>query len=171
MDIGTLQLFARYNEKTNKDMNTFISRLNEIQWDTKFQAYYPSIHNTCNHIYIADFNWLKRFSKLRDFEYIKDDIFLDEIQFSMEAFKTQKEYLKKREHLDDMISQFANEVTEKDFGCNLKYNDSKGMEHNRNFGGLVMHMFNHQTHHRGMVSVYLEMLGIENDYSNLLLLV
>ncbi len=171
MDIGTLQLFARYNEKTNKDMNTFISKLNEIQWDTKFQAYYPSIHKICNHIYISDFNWLKRFSKLRDFEYMRDDIFLDEIQFSMEAFKTQKEYLEKREHLDEIITQFANEVTGKDFGCSLKYNDSKGIEHNRNFGGLVMHMFNHQTHHRGMVSVYLEMLGIENDYSNLLLLV
>jgi uncharacterized damage-inducible protein DinB len=171
MDVGTFHLFAGYNEKTNKDMNIFISKLNEIQWNTNFQAYYPSIHKICNHIYIADFNWLKRFSKLRDFKYIKDDLFLHKIQFTMEAFKTQKEYLERRKHLDETINQFSTEVTEKDLGYNLKYNDSKGIEHDRNFGGLVMHMFNHQTHHRGMVSVYLEMLGIENDYSNLLLLV
>jgi uncharacterized damage-inducible protein DinB len=171
MDMDTLQLFARYNEKTNKNMNTFISKLTELQWDTRFQAYYPSIHSICNHVYITDFHWLKRFSKLRDSEYIKDDIFLNEIRFTDQAFKTQKQYLEKREHLDDIINRFANEVTERDFARNLKYLDSKGTEHNRNFGGLVIHMFNHQTHHRGMVSVYLEMLGIQNDYSNLLLLV
>jgi uncharacterized damage-inducible protein DinB len=32
-------------------------------------------------------------------------------------------------------------------------------------------MFNHQTHHRGMISLYLDMLGKENDFSSLLALV
>jgi uncharacterized damage-inducible protein DinB len=30
---------------------------------------------------------------------------------------------------------------------------------------LIIHMFNHQTHHRGMVSLYLELLRVENGFS------
>ena len=52
-------------------------------------------------------------------------------------------------------------------GLNLTYMDSRGDEYKKNFGGLIIHMFNHQTHHRGMISIYLEELGIANDFSNL----
>jgi uncharacterized damage-inducible protein DinB len=171
MDIDTIRLLAGYNEKTNSEMNKFISQLDEGQWNHDFHTFFPSICKTCNHVYIADFNWLKRFCKLRDFQYIKDDIFSKEIGFGTDAFRTQKEYLSKREYLDKLIIKFVNEITESDLGRNLNYVDIRGTENNRSFGGLVLHVFNHQTHHRGMISIYLELLGIENDYSNLARLV
>jgi uncharacterized damage-inducible protein DinB len=171
MDTKTVKLLADYNEKTNNEMDKFISQIDEIQWNRSFNTFFPSIFKMCNHIYIADFNWLKRFSSLRNFQFMKDNIFSEEIGFATDVFKTQKEYLAKREYMDKLIIKFANEITETDLGSNLKYKDSRGTENNRNFGGLVLHMFNHQTHHRGVVSVYLEMLGIENDYSNLARLV
>ena len=171
MDIKTIKLLAGYNEKTNKEMNKYISQLNETQWNTNFNTHFPSIFKICNHIYIGDFNWLKRFRTLRDFQYIKDGFFSKEISFTMDAFKDPKEYIAKREHLDQQIYEFVDELTENDLTVNLKYTDSRGTEHNRNLGGLIIHMFNHQTHHRGMISIYLEMLGIDNDYSNLYYLV
>jgi uncharacterized damage-inducible protein DinB len=171
MDLKTIKLLANYNETTNKEMNKYISQINATQWNTDFKAYLPSIFKVCNHLYIGDFNWLKRFSKLRNFQYIKDGFFSGEISFTMEAFKDSKEYIAKREFLDQAINKFVSELTEKDLESHLKYIDSRGTEHNRNFGGLIIHMFNHQTHHRGMISIYLEMLGKDNDYSNLLYLV
>ncbi len=33
---------------------------------------------------------------------------------------------------------------------------------------VFLHLFNHQTHHRGQISVLLDQLGVENDYSNLI---
>jgi uncharacterized damage-inducible protein DinB len=45
--------------------------------------------------------------------------------------------------------------------------DSHGKLYKRLFGGLIVHCFNHQTHHRGMISIYLDSLGIDNDFSNL----
>jgi uncharacterized damage-inducible protein DinB len=171
MDLKTIKLLASYNETTNKEMNKYISQINATQWNTDFKAYLPSIFKVCNHLYIGDFNWLKRFSQLRDFKYIKDGFFSREISFTMEAFKDPKEYIAKREFLDKAINKFVNELTENDLGGHLKYTDSRGTEHNRNVGGLIIHMFNHQTHHRGMISIYLEMLGIDNDYSNLLYLI
>jgi uncharacterized damage-inducible protein DinB len=171
MDIKTIKLFAKYNETTNNEMNKYISQLKETQWNTDFKAHFSNIFKMCNHLYIGDFNWLKRFSKFRDFQYIKDGFFSREISFTMEAFKDPKEYIAKREYLDKALNKFVTELTENDLDGNLKYTDSRGTEHNRNLGGLIIHMFNHQTHHRGMISIYLEMLGIDNDYSNLLYLV
>ena len=167
MDVDTLRLLARYNEKTNGEMNAFISRLDEAQWNHAFDTFFPSVHAMCNHIYIADFAWLKRFSGLRDFRYIKDALFNREIGFADDVFTAREDYPAKRQHLDTLITAFADEVTDADLGRALTYKDLRGTENTRNFGGLVLHMFNHQTHHRGMISVYLEMLGISNDYSNL----
>jgi uncharacterized damage-inducible protein DinB len=30
-----------------------------------------------------------------------------------------------------------------------------------------LNLFNHETHHRGMISLYLEMLGRENDFNSI----
>ena len=62
---------------------------------------------------------------------------------------------------------FVNEIAPEDLDRYLEYVDSHGRAYKRVFGGLVLHVFNHQTHHRGMISIYLENMGIANDYSNL----
>ena len=167
MDLKTIKLLADYNKTTNKEMNKYISRINETQWNKDFKAYLPSIFKMCNHVYIGDYNWLKRFSTLRDFQYIKDGFFSREITFTMDAFKDPKEYVAKREYLDTMITKFVTELMENDLVNNLRYTDSRGTEHNRNFGGLIVHMFNHQTHHRGQISVLLDMIDVKNDYSSM----
>lgn len=171
MDIRTIRLLAGYNEKTNGEMNALISRLDAEQWNHAFNAFFPSIRTICNHLYIADFTWLKRFSTLRGFRYIQDAVFSREISFAEDAFVTREDYLTKRQHLDGLIAAFIDEVTDEDVGRALTYKDLRGVENSRSFGGLILHFFNHQTHHRGMISVYLEMLGIQNDYSNLAKLV
>ncbi len=171
MDIKTIRLLARYNQETNVKMNGFIAQLDETEWRHEFPAFFPSIFAMCNHLYIADFNWLKRFSNLREFHFITDDVFSDEIAFTVEAFETRSEYFSKRDYLDKLIIAFADEITGDDVGRDLDYTDTRGTQHTRNFGGMVLHVFNHQTHHRAMISLYLEMLGFDNDYSNLAALV
>jgi uncharacterized damage-inducible protein DinB len=32
--------------------------------------------------------------------------------------------------------------------------------------GPLLHFFNHQTHHRGMIALALDQLSVPNDYSN-----
>jgi uncharacterized damage-inducible protein DinB len=86
-------------------------------------------------------------------------------------FPTFAEYARERQVADDLLSQFAEEVTPEDFPQRLRYKNWQGVDQDREFGGLIMHVFNHQTHHRGMVSLYLDMLGKQNDFSNLIKLV
>ena len=73
-----------------------------------------------------------------------------------------------RNKIDNIINIFVNEVKIEDIEKELKFTDSHGKEHKKNFGGLVLHMFNHETHHKGMISIYLEEMGIANNYSNLM---
>lgn len=168
MDTNTLRFLAHYNAITNQKMNLYIADLTDQQWNQKFGGYFTSVRSLCNHLYITDFNWLKRFSNLRPFDYIHDDFFTREVAFGTHAFLEQKDYLAMRSDLDSRISQFTSEVHEEDLRKTLRYKDSHGTEHNQEFGLTVLHFFNHQTHHRGMISIYLEELGIPNDYSNIM---
>ena len=171
MDITTLKLFAQYNEKINIEMDKIISGLSRDQWEKEFKGFFNSVKSMCNHIYICDFNWLMRFSKLRKFEFIENKLFHESIGFDETVINYMQDYIGKRNELDIQINKFINEVKQEDLNKQLKYVDSHGKENTRNFGGAILHMFNHETHHRGMISIYLEEMGIENDYSNLIALV
>ena len=167
MVIETVQLFAKYNAATNRKMNAILSSLTVDQWKKEFGGFFKSVEALCNHIYIADFNWLKRLSGLRSFSYIKAPLFDRSIAFDQMLFGNVDEYISMRDELDEQVTGFAGELRNDDLAMDLKYLDSRGNEFAKNFGGLIMHMLNHQTHHRAMISLYLEEMGIANDYSSL----
>ena len=167
MDLQTVKLLAEYNKSTNNKMNAFIKALDDSQWARVFGGYYNSIKALCNHIYVSDYNWLKRFSKLRTFKYIENPMFSNDIQFGTTFVESKDKYLTMRTELDNILNEFINELDKEDLKATLEYKDSHGTVYKRNYGGLILHVFNHQTHHRGMISIYLEEVGIANDYSNL----
>ena len=171
MTADTVKLYAEYNSHANKEMNKLISNLQQAEWEKEFNGYYKSIKALCSHLYIGDFAWLKRFGFLRTFNYLNDPAFNNNYSWGSSPFITIDEYLKMRIELDSIINSFAGELQQDDFGKNIQYKNWKGENQNRNFGGLLIHVFNHQTHHRGMISLYLEFLGKENDFANLLVLV
>jgi uncharacterized damage-inducible protein DinB len=167
MDIQTLYFFANYNLAVNQKMNAHIDTLSDDQWNRRFSGYFNSIRSMCNHIYTCDFNWLKRFSQLRSFSFIEGTEIENGLEYGKMHIGTIQDYRVKREWLDTKILEFVAEIEEKDIQAILKYVDSHGTTYQNNFGLLVLHMFNHETHHRGMISLYLEEMGIENDYSNI----
>jgi uncharacterized damage-inducible protein DinB len=160
-------LFAKYNKTANQKMNEVIKTLSKEEWDKNLGGFFNSVRGICSHLYICDFNWLKRFSRLRDFDVFKEAFFAKEsYSFKEKLFPEMDEYLTSRPLLDERIIAFVNEIDEKDLNSVLKYSDSEGNTYERNFGGLIMHSLNHDTHHRGMISLYLEMLGRENDFAS-----
>jgi uncharacterized damage-inducible protein DinB len=160
-------LFAKYNKVANQKMDEVIKTLSKEEWEKNLGGFFKSVRGLCSHLYICDFNWLKRFSRLRDFDVFKETFFVPEpYSFKEVLFADMAEYLISRPLLDEKIIAFINEVNDKDLDSLLKYSDSEGNLYERNFGGLVMHSFNHDTHHRGMISLCLEMLGRENDFGS-----
>jgi uncharacterized damage-inducible protein DinB len=171
VDIDTIKLLAKYNRKTNEEMNEIVSSLSDQEWKKNFAGYYPSVLSVCNHLYVADFNWLKRFKNLREFDYTKTALFDSSYSFTSSMFDSISRYVEMRKELDDVFMRMSEEVSEDDFEETLKWKNFRGEDQERNFGGILLHVFNHQTHHRGMISLYLEFLGKKNDFSNLMFLV
>ncbi|MFW6212953.1 MAG: DinB family protein [Spirochaetota bacterium] len=63
----------------------------------------------------------------------------------------------------DLVDSTSSEVLEGTI--DLKRKDRV---HTFPFGKILLHLFNHQTHHRGAISQILDEHGVKNDYSNLL---
>ena len=159
-------LWAKYNKAANEKMDAVIKTLSPQEWDKPLGGYFKSVRGLCSHLYICDFNWLKRYSKLRNFTVFGEAFFnRDPYSFSEVLFGDMGEYLAARPVLDAKITAFADELSDGDLNSLLKYSDSHGNPHELNFGGLIMQSLNHDTFHRGMISLYLEMLGKENDFS------
>ena len=165
MAIQHLELMARYNSEANKLMNAHIKTLSPEQWDKEFAGFFKSIHELCSHIYVSDFSWLKRCKGLRNFSVLSLPFFEQDLSFGTRYFADISEYLAKRAALDEMLITFISEITPNDLERILKYTNVRGVYYEKKTGGLLLHLFNHQTHHRAAISVYLEMLGIANDFS------
>jgi uncharacterized damage-inducible protein DinB len=169
VDIGIL--LAKYNAQANARMNKVLTTLSGEEWKREMGGFYKSVHALCAHLFIADSNWLNRFKSLREFPSLQAPALAKAYAWGEMPFDTFSEYEEKRKQLDSLFLSFANELTDGDLGKRLRYQNWKGVQQDRAFGGLILHVFNHQTHHRGMISLYLDILGRENDFSNLVELV
>jgi uncharacterized damage-inducible protein DinB len=170
MTPDTFAFLAKYNAHVNNAMFSYISKLSDEEWKKEFPGFYKSVKQLCNHIYIADFNWLKRFGLVRQFKYLENPILKSELTPASEAFVSIDDYNIKRKELDLLINEFVSELTQEDLKKVITYKNLKGEPQTRNAGGSAMHIFNHGTHHRGMISLYLELLGHSNDFNSLIAL-
>ena len=171
MDIKTCRLLAKYNQVANQKMNGVIRTLSSAQWEQEFTGYFKTIKQLCGHIYISDYSWMKRFDKFRDFQFSKGPFFDQTLNYGSHPFDDLAGYLSKREELDKKMVLFADELAESELEMTISFANMKEETVGKNVGGSILHLFNHQTHHRGMISVYLDMMGFENDFSGLLPLV
>ena len=168
MQKDSIVLLAKYNKAVNEKMGAVIKSLSAEEWNKPLGGYFKSVRGLCSHLYICDFNWLQRFSRLREFAFLKE-AFFDRAPYSYAEvlFEDTGEYFARRPSLDEKIIAFADELKDADVNSLLKYTNAKGVAFEQNFGGVVLHFFNHQTFHRGMISLCLEMLGKENDFASL----
>ena len=171
MDLKTCKLLAQYNQTANQKMNDKIRTLSSAQWNQEFTGYFKTIKQLSSHIYISDYGWLKRFGKFRDFQFFKDPLFDQTLSYGSLPFDDVAGYLSKREVLDKKLIMLIDELTEGDLEKTISFANFKGETVSKNVGGSILHLFNHQTHHRGMISLYLDMMHIDNDFSSLLPLV
>lgn len=160
------ELLAKYNKETNNKMNGIIKNLSEAEWNKEFSGFFKSIHELCSHLFITDHTWLSRFKSL-NLKSLKGECFNKNYSFKETLFKNIDEYITRRVELDAIMVDFINELTIDDPGKILKWTDSRETAHEKSIGVCLLHLFNHETHHRAMISLYLEMIGKENDYSNL----
>jgi len=76
-----------------------------------------------------------------------------------------------REWLDELIIKFVAPLGDEALNQSLTFSSLKGVQASRNFRALLMHFFNHQTHHRGQVTTLLFQAGVDPGSTDLLVLV
>jgi len=170
MTPDTIKLLARYNVHANTEMGRALAQLSDEEWNRTLGGYFPSIRSLCSHLFVSDLAWLRRFATLRPFDYSRHPIFQRNPAWGELLFPRFRDYEADRKALDECFTRFASEVTPEDLTKRLRYKNFKGVDQDREMAGLILHAFNHQTHHRGMISLYLDMVGKENDFSNLFVL-
>jgi uncharacterized damage-inducible protein DinB len=160
------ELIAKYSKEANEKMNAIIKTLSEEEWNRQFSGHYRSIHELCSHIFIGDYTWLDRFRSLHTSKNLPENYFDKNIGFHEVLFENIPEYVTRRVELDNMLVNFIAELDENDFEKGLQWTTSQGISFEKKLRVCLTHLSYHQTHHRGMVSLYLDFLGKENDYSN-----
>lgn len=73
-----------------------------------------------------------------------------------------------RQELDKIIINWCQEIDSQDLEDNLSYTDTQGNYYQKNFGQLIHHFFNHQTHHRGQASTLISQQGLDLGVTDLL---
>ena len=151
-------LMADYNQRINDQVYAAASKLDSEQLKADRGAFFSSVIGTLNHILVGDLLWLSRFSlhssryqSLQGLSALPKPEMLDEILYPDLPLLE-----KARNFVDKTIHQWLiDEIREDDFSRSLVYANSKGVVSERDFGELLSHFFNHQTHHRGQVSTLL----------------
>jgi uncharacterized damage-inducible protein DinB len=82
---------------------------------------------------------------------------------------TLAELATRRVWLDGLIADWVALLTDDDLDARLAYRNSKDVPATRNVFALLMHVFNHQTHHRGQATTLLSQSGVDMGPTDLLL--
>lgn len=155
---------ARYNRWQNRSLLGAASGLTDAQrWQDR-GAFFRSIAETLNHIFWDDHVWLAR---LREDHAAAEEIgarhpYTDEPR-DWAAFASQ------RKDLDEEIIAFADKLTAADLARSIRWiRGDESVETNVGFN--LVHMINHQTHHRGQVHAMLTAAGASPEPSDLQML-
>ena len=76
-----------------------------------------------------------------------------------------------RVKVDEAIFAFVEVLSKEVLATDLFFQDTKNVPHTKNFGHLIQHLFNHQTHHRGQITTLLSQRGVDVGATDLLELI
>lgn len=165
-------LMAAYNSRMNQQLFQATAQLPESELLEDRGAFFGSIIGTLNHILVGDLIWLARFAthsqryqSLTGLQALPQPARLNDFIYpDLSSLQTA------RQTTDRIIERWlTTEVEEADFDRSLQYTNTQGILSERNFGELVAHLFNHQTHHRGQASTLLSQAGTEIGVTDFLI--
>lgn len=155
---------SRYNQWQNRSLIAAANSLtHEDRWKDR-GAFFRSIAQTLNHILWDDRIWLARFRH--------DSGIVAEIAVRHPYTDTPVDwldYVEQREALDEEIVGWADTLTSQDLLSIITW--KRGHEHvQTTLGFNLVHMTNHQAHHRGQVHSLLTQAGATTGSTDLQML-
>lgn len=171
--IEHIALLANYNQWMNRKVYDAAGTLTNEELALDRQAFFGSILGTLNHLVLGDTVWLKRFAEHpADFSALAPlNAIATPVDLKQMAFARLGELSARRAWLDQLIVDWANSLHESHLDQRLRYHNMRGVAAEKPFFGLLVHFFNHQTHHRGQVTTLLTQAGVDVGTTDLLALI
>ena len=157
---GYVLTMARYNAWQNKQMMAAMEGLGDAALHEDRGAFFGSILATANHILWGDGMWMARFQGQEPPAVTMEG--------STTLHPTFAAWSAARFRLDGRILLWAEKIHALDLVGDLTwYSGVMQRQVTKPRGGLIMHMFNHQTHHRGQIHALLTGAGVKAPVSDL----
>ncbi|HSC79312.1 MAG TPA: DinB family protein [Chitinolyticbacter sp.] len=142
-------VMADYNAWMNAKMYSLCERLTDVDRKKDLGAFFRSIHGTLNHILACDLMFLTSFTKGAAFVECDGDLH--------EHFT---ELRQDRAMADSQLLAWSKAVSPEWLATSSTYTHFEdGVPRTVTQAFWVVHMFNHQTHHRGQITTLLTQLG------------
>lgn len=144
-----LKMLARYNRWANKAVYDAAAALPDADYRADCGAFFRSVHGTLNHLVVADMIWLGRFGA-GEFPVLPLDATVADDLPPLRMM---------REKLDGDVIAFTEALTA-ELAATFSYVRGTVPEAvTQPLAPAVVHVFNHQTHHRGQVHALLTRLA------------
>jgi uncharacterized damage-inducible protein DinB len=133
-------MLAAYNAWANERLYDAVEEIPDADYRADRGAFFGSLHGTLNHLLAADRIWLSRFTGKGDAPCALDAILYDDFADLRAARRAE----------DARIMCYIAGLSEGDLAGTIRYRSTRApAEIEQQLAPLLLHFFNHQTHHRG----------------------
>ncbi len=162
-------LLAEYNAHANMLLFGVLEKAPSELITREAGSWYGSILGLLNHIMRSELGWLARFrASPSGFKSLASPAAaFDPATAPKQLYDRFADLAKRRKQLDEVLIAFAAELSEDVLAKEVRFVNSRGEQESYVLGEILVHVFNHETHHRGQISQILDAAKIEHDFSNI----
>jgi uncharacterized damage-inducible protein DinB len=162
-------LLAQYNQWMNQRLFEAAGQLPEPVLFEDRGAFFGSLYDTMNHILVADLLWLHRLVHMEALATHRTSLAAlpQPTSLRQRMAGSLHELAALRTQVDAALQAVVGCFTEPQLAQPLRYSTVAGQAQEKNLGLLLMHLFNHQTHHRGQATTLLFQAGVDIGVTDL----
>ena len=139
---------AAYNRWANARLYAAALDLSNKEFRLHIGIFFGSLHGTLNHLLLTDRLWLKRLTGEGDHPSQLDAI----------LYEDRAELTRARIAEDKRLIAVVDKYDDATLSKLHSYRTTSGMPHSQVLADILLHLFNHQTHHRGHAHACLSIL-------------
>ena len=144
----TFQQLAAYNRWANARLYAAALELSDTAYRLHIGVFFSSVQGTLNHLLLTDRMWLKRLTGEGEHpDQLDAVLFEDRTELARARVAEDKRLIALVEAYDDAALASLH-----------SYKTTSGMPHSNAVADILLHLFNHQTHHRGHARACLSIL-------------
>ncbi len=150
-----LRTMARYNRWADRRLYAEAEQLPEVRLRQDAGAFFGSLLGTLNHLVVTNRIWMTRLDGQGEAPTRLDAILFEALAPLRAAAAAE----------DERIIDFVDGLSEEDLGADFAYATTSGAQQRQPRWQALVHLFNHQTHHRGQAHAILTRLGVPEPAS------